>query len=181
MWTFVGVIACLVVSAGCGGGGASPGTTPTSAWRSTLASWRDETVGPLRLGMRESELVSAIGEPTQRGEFREMEATGERLAEWSWPALGVDLVMVDDGGPRIASIALHAPSSFLTGRGVGLGTSYDDVVSAYLDVPTEADDDPRTDATDHGWVRLGNAYAGLSFTLEDERVTGVFLGSTGAE
>jgi hypothetical protein len=48
--------------------------------------------------MSEAEIVSAIGEPVSRPGFQEMEATGDRVATWMWPELGIELSMVEVEG-----------------------------------------------------------------------------------
>lgn len=171
----------FVLAPACGGASPSTQTSAEVAPRAP-ARWEDETFGPLRLGMREAELVAAIGEPPSRPPFQEMEATGERLAQWDWPALGVSVTMIDgEGGPQIAAIMLAPPSSFVSGHGaIGIGASYDDVLAAYADVPSGEDPMPRTDESRER-ITIGSAYANLSFGFVDGRVQHVHLGSTGAE
>ena len=64
---------------------------------------------------------------------------------------------------------------------VGLGDTREDVLAAYADVPAGEDAEPREDPDQPDRVRIGNAYACLSFSLTDGRVSGILLGSTGAE
>jgi hypothetical protein len=170
----------VVVEPACGG--SSPPTETSGGGARSLARWEDETLGPLRLGMREAEIVAAIGEPPSRPPFQEMEATGERIAQWEWPSLGVSARMIDgDGGAEVAAIELSAPCTFLSGQGgIGIGAAYDDVLAAYADVPSGEDPSPRTDASRER-ITIGNAYANLSFRFADGRVRDVHLGSTGAE
>lgn len=172
----------LVVVAPACGGSSPPTETSGGGGARSLSRWEDETLGPLRLGMREAELVAAIGEPPSRPPFQEMEATGERIAQWEWPSLGVSATMIDgDGGAQIASIELSSPCTFLSGQGgIGIGAAYDDVLAAYADVPGGEDPSPRTDASRER-ITIGNAYANLSFGFADGRVRDVHLGSTGAE
>jgi hypothetical protein len=118
--------ALLALASACGGS-----TPPTETSASTnaaprsLSRWEDETFGPLRLGMREAEIVAAIGEPSSRPPFQEVEATGERLAQWEWPSLGVSAIMIDgQGGAQISSLDLTAPCTFLSGQGgIGIGAA----------------------------------------------------------
>lgn len=179
-----------LLSAACGAPAAAPAAAPSAAPASSteappapIASFREESFGPLSLGMKSAELVRVLGEPESRPPFEEMAATGERIAEWAWPTQGVSAMMSDGAdGPVLVSLTLTAPSELRANYGgVGLGSTRDEVLAAYADVPVAPDDDPREspDRPDH--VRLGNPYECLSFRLTDGRVTVIFLGSTGAE
>ncbi len=177
---FVSFVATMVLSA-CGAAPTSP-TAPAS--RSPIAGWEEETFGPLRLGMSTEDAIAALGEPEHRPELVEMAATGERVAEWSWPARGVSLSVVDGpDGVTVAALTLSAPSELrATYGGVGLGSTRDEVLAAYAELPAGPDDVPRDDLESPEVVRFGNLYACLSFRLSDDgRVTSVFMGSTGAE
>ena len=135
-----------------------------------------------RLGMREAEIVAAIGEPPSRPPFREMEATGERIAQWEWPSLGVSTMMIDESaGARLAAIELAAPCTFVSGQGaIGVGAAYDDVLAAYAGVPSGEDPLPR-EIDSREQIVIGDAYGNLSFTFAGGRVRFIHLGSTGAE
>ncbi len=133
--------------------------------------------------MTETEIVSAIGEPVNRPGFETMEGTGDRVATWMWPDLGVELSMVEVGGVgSIAAIIVRAPCGFVAGHGgVSIGSAREDVVAAYADLPVHEDDDGREDPARPERFVIGNAYARLAYTFSGGRVSGIFLGSTGAE
>ena len=179
----IGSFTCLLVACGASSASTEGGSTPEPSGRAPLARWEDETLGPLRLTMSEAEIVSAIGEPPTRPPVREMEATGERVAVWSWPDLGIEMSMVEvEGSPRVASIRVSAPCGYVAGHGgVAIGSARADVVTAYADLPMGEEDDPREDASRPDQLIYGNAYARLSYTFTDGRVSSIFLGSTGAE
>lgn len=165
------------------GGSTPPAAEPTSSTRASITRWEDEAFGPLRLGMGVDALVAALGEPAERAAFVEMEATGERVASWSWPARGVTVSLVDGAeGPTAASFSLTAPSE-LRGAygGVGIGSTQAEVIAAYAELPDGEDAEPRVDEARPDSVRIGNAYACLSFAFEGGRVSAIHLGSTGAE
>ncbi len=172
-------LALVALAPACGASSPPSGGATT---QSSPARWEDETLGPLRVGMLEPELVAAIGEPPSRPPFRVMEATGERLAVWAWPSLGVTTTMIEEpAGARVAAIDLAAPCTFLSGRGgVGIGTAYDDVLAAYAELPSGPDPLPRTDDARER-VTIGDAYGNLSFRFAAGQVHEVHLGSTGAE
>lgn len=175
-------LAAIAVLSACGAAPAPQTGTPAS--RTPIGSWDEETFGPLRLGMSSEQVIAALGEPDRRPEFVEMAATGERIAEWSWPARGVSLSMVDaPDGATVASLTLSAPSELRgTYGGVGLGSTRAEVLAAYAELPPGPDDVPRDDPESPDLVRFGNLYACLSFRLSDDgRVSSIFLGSTGAE
>jgi len=176
----------LVLTSACGASSSSSSGSSTADptnGRPAIARWEDETLGPLRLGMSEAEIVSAIGEPVSRPGFQEMEATGDRVATWMWPELGIELSMVEvEGRPTIAAIILRAPCGFVASHGgVSVGSAREDVIAAYADLPVHEDDDPREDPARPERFVIGNAYARLAYTFTNGRVSGIFLGSTGAE
>jgi len=175
---------CLGVSA-CGGASPPAAETAASAGseRAAIARWEDESFGPLRLGMTAEQAIAALGEPEARPDFVEMEATGERVASWSWPARGASLTLHDaPEGAVVVAISLAAPSDLRGAHGgVGLGSTREEVLAAYADVSGGEDAEPREDPDQPDRVRIGNAYACLSFSLTDGRVSGILLGSTGAE
>lgn len=175
-------LAGIVVLSACGGAPASQAGVPAA--RSPIGGWEEEMFGPLRLGMSSEQVIAALGEPELRPELVEMAATGERVAEWSWPARGVSTSMVDGAdGVTVAALTLSAPSELRgTYGGVGLGSTRAEVLAAYAELPPGPDDVPRDDPESPDVVRFGNLYACLSFGLSaDGRVSSVFLGSTGAE
>lgn len=180
------VLASLLVFApACGASSSSSGssTADPSHGRPSIARWEDETLGPLRLGMSATEIVSAIGEPVNRPAFETMEGSGDRVATWMWPDLGVELSMVEvQGTATVAAIILRAPCGFVAGHGgVAIGSAREDVIAAYADLPVHEGEDPREDASRPERFLIGDAYARLAYTFTDGRVSGIFLGSTGAE
>lgn len=175
-------LTAISVLGACGAASAPQTSAPAS--RSPIGGWDEETFGPLQLGMSSEQVISALGEPDHRPDFVEMAATGERIAEWSWPARGVSIAMVDGpDGATVASLTLSAPSELRgTFGGVGLGNTRAEVLAAYAALPPGPDDLPRDDPESPNLVRFGNLYACLSFGLSDDgRVSSIFLGSTGAE
>ena len=178
----------MALSLGISACGAASPTAPATAAAAqpepaTITRWEEESFGPLRLGMTGEQAIHALGEPESRPELVEMEATGERVASWSWPGRGVSMTLHDGaGGVVVDAITLTGPSDLRAAFGrVGLGSTREEVLAAYADVSGGEDAEPREDPDRPDQVRIGNAYACLSFTFTDGRVSGIHLGSTGAE
>jgi hypothetical protein len=176
------IFSLAVLQSACGGA-SPPASEPVVTARVPITRWEDESFGALRLGMRADALVAALGEPESRPEFVEMEATGERVATWTWPARGVTASLVDGAdGATIAAFSVAAPSELRAAYGgIGVGSTREEVVAAYAELPDGEDAEPRETPERPDYLRIGNAYACLSFTFVEGRVSEIGFGSTGAE
>jgi hypothetical protein len=81
-----------------------------------------ESLGGLRWGMPAEELVAKLGEPTKKGRISMEEATADYVQQWTYPD-GLSLWMASDtrkGKQRIGDIAIKAPSTYKTAKGLGI-------------------------------------------------------------
>lgn len=186
----------FVLLAACGGGtAASSGPSKAGGGEvapAPIASWEEETFGPLRVGMTDAEAVAALGEPDERLPFEEMAATGDRIAVWTWTAKGVSMTLSEQSGrASVDSFSLTAPAAYKGAHGrVGIGSTTAEVERAYADLaprpvaagaePSETDEAKALSEDGSMWS-IGSPYARLSFRFEGGKVTSIFIGSTGAE
>jgi hypothetical protein len=132
------------------------------------------TLGPLKLGMEEAEVIAALGPPTEKGEVVEEGATGLFLSEWAWPNQGMWVTLgaeVRGGAQSVERLQIAAPSGLKTPEGIGIGSKAEQVLAAY-----RSELDPETPPTEQSIV-VGSLFGGMIFTLTNGVVTEVFLGA----
>ncbi|HPF59637.1 MAG TPA: hypothetical protein P5149_00645 [Candidatus Competibacteraceae bacterium] len=146
----------------------------TLAAADEFALLRAEHIGPLRIDQPAAEAERQIPCPVQRSPAELWGADGEYHQTWAAPACGLTLDMSAAGstGPWIlAAITLTAPGTWSTGRGISLGATEQEVMTAYgQDRNTEESQAEQT-------FVAGSIYGGLLFTFEAGRVTQIFLGA----
>jgi hypothetical protein len=127
--------------------------------------------------------MATFGEPTNKGEVIEWEATGDRVSEWVWDDRGLQLDMAEtDSGFTVLSISISAPCQETTSRGVGIGTSFDEVDRIYGEFRGVGrnEDEEEPEQWDSNQIIVGSIYGGTFFDFADGRVVRIFVGA-GAE
>ncbi|MCA9660442.1 MAG: hypothetical protein KC486_19010, partial [Myxococcales bacterium] len=135
-----------------------------------------ESIGPLRPGMSDAEVVAAVGEPKARGEAYEEAATGDYVRTWTYDeGLRVDLLGDTRRGPwHVGGISIEAPSKLRTARGIGLGAPREEAIRVYADVLSDEIADNEEN------VVAGSIYGGLFMSFAGAGVDTIYLGR-GAE
>lgn len=131
----------------------------------------DEAFGPVRLGLTDGQLQKAVGAPASKTPVALEPATGQHVSDWKYPKLGLTLKMAADkkAGPfTVASFALESPSRFRSTRGVGIGSSADQIRKAYKGFVEPGSSDR---------IVVGSEYMGIIFTLEGGKATYIFVGA----
>ncbi len=176
-WTSEG--ACLLEGAGTGSGTTSGSEGGSEGQPNNFAFLMSEAIGELRLGMEAVEITELLGQPKKKDEISESAATGEFTQSWEYPDIGITLDMTSAsrrGGQSLGNIRASAPCELKTTRGVGIGSTREEVERAYGDVQDKQDSDP---AITSRFV-AGSIYNGLIFDFEDGKVSYMFMG-VGAE
>jgi len=82
----------------------------------TEAMLRAESLGRLRLGLPEMDVLKLLGSPATRGELVFQEADGNYVQDWHYPDKGIELLMSagekKSGVKTIANITASAPCTF---------------------------------------------------------------------
>lgn len=133
-----------------------------------------ETLGGLKLGMTEKAVKAALGEPESRGKEEEWAATGDHVQKWVYAARGLELQMASEkkGGAKSAlMITAKAPSTLVTRKGAGIGTTEAEILKAY-----GAYEDKENSKRGATFV-VGSIYGGIIFTFEKGRVSEIFFGA----
>jgi len=138
-----------------------------------------EHVGRLRLGLSDDDVRAIVpGEP-EKGETVLWGATDEYGQEWRYPAEGIRLDMMStsaDGARVIGAITVTAPSTWETQRGIGIGSSQDDVLRVYG--AFRAEDAEGMGVSGESFV-AGSIYGGMIFIFAEGKVNEIFLGAAG--
>ena len=152
-------------------------------------------LGDLRLGMTSGEVAALIGGPDSFSNSGAVERADE-LQEicWFYNTSGsadvlhdASLTLVGDDvrdGPDavLSSIWITSPCTWTLDTGIGIGSTRDEVLSAYPDAQLESDTADGV-AVDRNWeqfyYRAGDLY--LTITLRDEAVASIELGGLNAD
>lgn len=139
-----------------------------------FALLKAEQIGGLRIDLSETEVGKIIPCSLKRWTDTLWGADGLYHQKWDYAACGISLDMVSEkkgGRKTIASIKAVGPSTLRTGKGIGIGSSRQEVINAYQN-------DINTDHSMPGeTVVAGSIYGGLIFSLKNGRVTSLFLGA----
>jgi hypothetical protein len=92
----------------------------------TEAMLRAESLGGLRLGLPEKDVLKLLGSPATRGELVFQEADGNYVQDWHYPDKGIELLMSagekKSGVKTIANITASAPCTLATRKASRSGT-----------------------------------------------------------
>ena len=140
----------------------------------TEAMLKAESLGKLRLGLPEKDVVKLLGSPATRGKLVFQEADGNYVQDWHYPDKGIDLWMSagekKSGVKKIAAITASAPCTFATKKGIKIG----DTESAARKAYTEHVD---REMSDPGTLVVGSVYGGIIFSFTDGKVSRIFFGA----
>ncbi len=137
---------------------------------------KTETIGTLKLGMTESELIAAIGKAESETEAEVWGADGKKHSNWNYPAKGLTVSMVESDKAEsefvVYAIAAEAPNDFATAKGIKIGSTKDDALLAYGDLVEDQSDEAVAES-----IVAGTVFGGLIFGMKDGTVNSIFLGA----
>ena len=140
----------------------------------TEAMLRAESLGKLRLGLPEKDVVKLLGSPASRGELVFQEADGNYVQGWHYPDKGIELWMSaggkKSGVKRIAAITASAPCTFATKKGIKIGDAESAARKAYVEHVDRETSDP-------GTLVVGSIYGGIIFNFTEGKVSRIFFGA----
>ena len=131
-----------------------------------------ECLGKLALDQKAAVVLELLGDPKSKGADVLMEATGEWVQEWAFPARGLTLMMgsTEKGGAKtVWSITADEKCELATERGVRVGSSEAEVKTAYGKVYSA--EESRAGET----FVAGSVYGGVIFEFEKGEGVGVFI------
>ena len=130
-------------------------------------------VGGLSLGMKMKEVVEKLGEPEVKSKEEEWAADGWIHQEWGYKAKGIYLNMTrekDSSAMEVFSISITSPCTFKTNKNIGIGSTYDEVMTTY------AQEIDKT-SSDENVVTVGSLYGGIIFEFSNKKVLKIFVGA----
>src|SRR5207244_12243388 len=140
----------------------------------TEAMLRAESLGRLRLGLPEMDVLKLLGSPATRGKLVFQEADGNYVRDWHYPDKGIELLMSagekKSGVKTIANMTASAPCTFATKKGIKIG----DAESAARKGYTEHVD---REAAAPGTIVVGSLYGGIIFNFNEGKVSRIFFGA----
>lgn len=119
-------------------------------------------------------MLSVYGKPESSTDPVVWGADGLEHQSWSYPSKGLslDFVKDDSGIFKADAITIAPPSPLRTARGIGIGSSRKEVLKAY-----EKEIDPKEVASEPDQIVAGTVYGGVIFTLDNGKVTSIFIGA----
>ena len=127
-----------------------------------------ETIGGIKIGSSQADVIKVLGQPTHKTKAQREEATGDTVTTWKWP--GVDIELAKTGKKlRVASIHVTAPSTLATSRGVHIGSSRAEIQAGYRRSKDKTDD--------ANSYLVGSEYGGELFSFKNDKVVEIFLGA----
>jgi hypothetical protein len=143
--------------------------------KATEAMLRAESLGELRLGLPEKDVIKLLGPPTKRSALILQEADGNYVQHWDYPQKGIDLQMSaggkKSGAKTVAMITASVPCNFATKKGIKIGDAEGAARKAYADY---AD---RESGNEPGVFVVGSVYGGIIFNFKDGKVSKIFFGA----
>ena len=131
---------------------------------------KNEAVGFLKIGLAASEVRAGLGEPADKSPIRIWGADGLEHQKWRYPAKGIKFDMVKrDGAFRVNMITITTPCDYKTKKGIGVGSSAQEVQAAYTDKLNPEGNDTKLVA--------GTVYGGIIFGLDGGVVSSIFIGA----
>ena len=140
----------------------------------TEAMLRAESLGGLRLGLPEKEVLKLLGSPATRGRLVFQEADANYVQDWHYPNKGIELLMSagekKSGMKTIANITASAPCTFATRKGITIGNAESAARKAYSGHVDRETSDP-------GTLVVGSIYGGIIFNFTKGKVNRIFFGA----
>jgi hypothetical protein len=140
----------------------------------TEAMLRAESLGKLRLGLPEKDVLKLLGSPATRGKLVFQEADGNYVQDWHYPDKGIELLMSagekKSGVKTIADITASAPCTFATKKGIKIGDAESAARKAYAEHVDRETSDP-------GTLVVGSIYGGIIFNFTEGKVSRIFFGA----
>lgn len=130
-------------------------------------------IGELALGQGQATVIEKLGEPASKSTIEEWGADGLLHQDWNYRAKGILLNMSGEkekGELSVFSITISNPCDLKTKKNIGIGSSYNEVMTAYTN---EID----TSATDKNVITVGSLYGGLIIEFKNDKAVKIFAGA----
>jgi hypothetical protein len=153
----------------------SPAGDTTTTHTDTAAGPDIKSLGNIFLEQPYLETIKALGNPDEKSKPVEWGADGLMHEDWTWKTKGMTLNMSSDKETvpaklTVFSITALSPCTLKTKAGIGIGSSHAEIAAAYKSQINTEESSPDQ-------VTIGSVYGGIIFTLENHKVSRIFLGA----
>ncbi len=133
---------------------------------------KTEGLGELTVGISTKQVETILGKPNQQSKAEVWEADGYTHQMWTYKKHGLELDMGGETANALELMGITALKScaLKTKRNIGIGSSMNEVMSAYQ---KEID----KESSDTAYIVAGSMYGGLIFTLKNQKVSSIFIGA----
>lgn len=133
---------------------------------------KNESVGQLKYGLSLSKVIEVYGKPSEETKTVLWSGDGEYHQTIKYQDKGIELDVIGNPGShkKINMITISKPSELKTLKNIGVGSDSNEVENAYKDQIA-------TDFSNNESIVVGSIYGGLIFTLKDNKVASIFIGS----
>lgn len=134
----------------------------------------EEQIGPLRLDMTPAQVVRALGRPPHATKEIFQPADATYIQSWVYKRRGLSLQFSASraGGPTaVSSIAVSAPCTMSTARGIHIGSTEAAVRKAYA-----KEIEPEQGDASHIVAFSLSVYIELNFTMKQGKVVSIYFG-----
>lgn len=133
-----------------------------------------ERIGGLGLSASESTITELVGKSDNTSTPRLWGADGEYHVHHYYDSKGLDINIIineDESFKSIHSIAALPPCTLSTSKGIRIGSTYEDVKTAYSAYINQ-------ETMDEEIIIAGTVYGGVYFTFKNNLVSSIFIGAT---
>ncbi len=133
---------------------------------------RNEKFGEISMNLSSTEVIKAMGEPETKSDVEVSEIDGTNIQTWMYPSNGLSISFAEDENKKwnVISYYVAEKSTLKSTRGIGFGSSREDVLKAYAkEIGEQADENS---------IVAGTVYGGIVFWLSEEKVRSIFVGAS---
>jgi hypothetical protein len=132
----------------------------------------NESVGQLKYGLSLQKVIDLFGNPSKETKTELWTGDGEyhQTIKYFEEGIELDVIGESETQKKVNMITISKPSKLKTLKNIGIGSDYNDVENAYKDQIA-------TDFSDKESIVVGSIYGGLIFTLKNNKVASIFIGS----
>ena len=134
---------------------------------------KSESVGGIQLGLGINQVIKILGNPSEKSNPEIWEADGEYHQNFSYVKDGLDLDFIgqSESNQSLNMITVTEPCTLKTKRQIGVGSSIEEVNSAYKNEIDAASSNSET-------IIAGTIYGGIIFGIENSKVKSIFIGQS---
>jgi hypothetical protein len=130
-----------------------------------------EKFGEIGIDLSSEMVVKALGEAETKSNVEVSQVDGANVQTWMYPSKGLEISFSEDENKKwtVASYSITEKSTLKSSRGIGIGSSREEVLKAYeKDIGEQSDE---------GSIIAGTVYGGIVFWLGEGKVRSIFVGT----